>query len=156
MASAAAPKRKGIRRTLTRRGQQIGTDRKRSRSAREEAREYLRDEPTPYDNPAIVLERGRRSALHATGPEALLPCEHEAVNKSWLGSLPGSPGRGQLGSCIESEHDLVRFLVAPMGERAPLAHDTKAALGQHTNRRGVVARSASVKRTGCLQLPELL
>jgi hypothetical protein len=62
----------------------------------------------------------------------------------------------QLGSCIESEYDLVRFLVAPVGEPAPLAHDTKPALRQHTNRRGVVARGASVKRTGCLQLQELL
>jgi transposase len=67
-----------------------------------------------------------------------------------------SPSRGQLGSWIESEHDLVRLLVAPMSEPAPLAHDTKTALRQHTNRRGVIARSASVKRTGCLQLQELL
>lgn len=67
-----------------------------------------------------------------------------------------SSSRGQLGSCIESEHDLVRFLVAPMSESAPLAHDKETALRQHTNRRGVVARSASVKRTGCLQLQELL
>ena len=62
----------------------------------------------------------------------------------------------QLGSCIESEYNLVRFLVAPVGEPAPLAHDTKTALRQHTNRRGVVARGASVKRTGCLHLQELL
>ena len=60
--------------------------------------------------------------------------------------------RGQLGSCIESEHDLVRFLVAPMSELAPLAHDQETALRQHTNRRGVVARSAGVKRTSGLQL----
>ena len=56
--------------------------------------------------------------------------------------------RGQLRSCIESEHELVRFLVAPMSEPAPLAHDQETALRQHTNRRGVVARSVSVKRTG--------
>ena len=62
----------------------------------------------------------------------------------------------QLGSWIESEHDLVRFLVAPMSEPASLAHDKEAALRQHPNRRGVVARSASVERTGCLQLQELL
>lgn len=61
-----------------------------------------------------------------------------------------------MGSCIESEHDLVRFLVAPMSELASLAHDKETALRQHMNRRGVVARSASVKRTGCLQLQELL
>ena len=73
------------------------------------------------------------------------------------GDIPArSPSRGQLGSCIESEHDLVRFLVAPMSEPAPLAHDKETALRQHTNRRGVVARSVSVKRTGCLQLQELL
>jgi hypothetical protein len=66
------------------------------------------------------------------------------------------PSRGQLGSYIESEHDLVRFFAAPMSEPAPLAHDKETALRQHTNRRGVVARSASVKRTGCLQLQELL
>ena len=65
------------------------------------------------------------------------------------------PSRGQLASCIESEDDLVRFLVAPMSEPAPLAHDEETALRQHTNRRGVVPRSASVKRTGCLQLQEL-
>ena len=59
-------------------------------------------------------------------------------------------------SCIESEHDLVRFLVAPMSEPTPLADDEKTALRRHTNRRGVVSRSASVKRTGCLQLQELL
>jgi hypothetical protein len=53
--------------------------------------------------------------------------------------------RGQLGSSIESEHDLVRFLVAPMSE-APLPHDKETALRQHTNRRGVVARGVSVKR----------
>jgi hypothetical protein len=62
----------------------------------------------------------------------------------------------EVGSGIESEHDLVRFLVAPVSEPAPLAHDAKTALRQHTNRRGVVARGASVKRTGCLQLQELL
>ena len=67
-----------------------------------------------------------------------------------------SSGRGQLGSCIESEHDRVRFLVAPISELAPLAHGQETALRQHTNRRGVVARSASVKRTGCLQPQELL
>ena len=39
----------------------------------------VREEPTSYDNPAIVLEGDSRSALHATGPEALLPREHEAV-----------------------------------------------------------------------------
>ena len=33
-------------------------------------------------------------------------------------------------------------------------HET--VLRQHANRRGVVARGASVKRTGCLQLQELL
>jgi hypothetical protein len=59
-------------------------------------------------------------------------------------------------SCIESEDDLVRFLVAPVSESAPLAHDTKAALRQHANRRSIVARSAGVQRTGCLQLQELL
>jgi len=61
-----------------------------------------------------------------------------------------------VGSRIESEHDLVRFPVAPMGEPAPLAHDEETALRQHTNRRGVVARCVSVERTGCLQLQELL
>ena len=71
--------------------------------------------------------------------------------------IPAHSGsRGQLGSCIESEHDLVSFLVAPMSEPAPLAHDAKTALRQHTNRRGVVARGASVKRPACLQLQELL
>ena len=69
---------------------------------------------------------------------------------------PARRRRLQLRSCIESEHDLVRFLAAPMSEPPPLAHDKEAALRQHTNRRGVVARSASVKRTGCLQLQELL
>src|SRR5438105_3732812 len=59
-------------------------------------------------------------------------------------------------SGIESEDDLVRFLVAPISEPAALAHDHETALRQHANRRGVVARSPSVKRTGCLQLQELL
>ena len=59
-------------------------------------------------------------------------------------------------SCIESEDDLVRLLVAPVSEPAPLAHDQETALRQHTNRRRVVARSASVERAGCLQLQELL
>src|SRR5436853_1451214 len=62
----------------------------------------------------------------------------------------------EVGSGIESEDDLVRFLVAPISEPAALAHDHETALLQHANRRGVVARSASVKRTGCLQLQELL
>jgi hypothetical protein len=62
----------------------------------------------------------------------------------------------EVGSGIESEDDLVRFLVAPISEPAALAHDHETALRQHANRRGVVARSASVKRTGCLQLQELL
>ena len=66
------------------------------------------------------------------------------------------PKWGQLGSCIESEHDLVRLFIAPMGELAPFAHDEETALRQHTDRRGVVARGVSVKRTGCLQLQELL
>ena len=57
---------------------------------------------------------------------------------------------------FQAEHDLVRFLVAPMGELAPLAHNKKTALRQHTNRRGVVARGTSVKRPACLQLQELL
>src|SRR6478735_1004787 len=57
-----------------------------------------------------------------------------------------APRAGSPGSCIESEYDLVRFLVAPMSEPAPLAHDAKTALRQHTYRRGVVARGASVKR----------
>ena len=52
-------------------------------------------------------------------------------------------------SSIESEHDLIRLLAAPMREPAPLAHDQETALRQHTNRRGVVARSATVKRTAC-------
>src|SRR5207249_12303674 len=43
------------------------------------------------------------------------------------------PSRGQLESYVESEHDLVRFLVAPMSELAPLAHDKETALRQHTN-----------------------
>src|SRR4029077_8284232 len=43
-----------------------------------------------------------------------------------------------------------------MSEPAPVAHDAKTALRQHTNRRGVVARGASVKRPACLQLQELL
>jgi hypothetical protein len=30
-----------------------------------------------------------------------------------------------VGSCTESEHDLVRLLVAPMGELAPFAHIRK-------------------------------
>src|SRR4029077_10027528 len=64
--------------------------------------------------------------------------------------------RRQLESCIESEHDRVRLLVAPMGEPAPFVHDQETALRQHTDRRGVVARGLSVKRTGCLQLQELL
>src|SRR5918995_5902669 len=72
------------------------------------------------------------------------------------GTFPHTRAAEQLGSCVESEHDLVRFLAAPMGETAPLAHDQETALRQHTNRRGVVARSASVKRTGCLQPQELL
>jgi hypothetical protein len=67
-----------------------------------------------------------------------------------------SSSRGQLGSWIEAKHDLVRLLVAPMSEPAPLAHDKKAALRQHTNRPGVVARSASVERTGFLQQQKLL
>src|SRR5439155_13705065 len=50
----------------------------------------------------------------------------------------------------------VRFLVAPISEPAALAHDHETAFRQHANRRGVVARSASVKRTGRLQLQELL
>jgi hypothetical protein len=73
--------------------------------------------------------------------------------------LPGDSTLAQpreVGSGIESEDDLVRFLVAPISEPAALAHDHETALRQHANRRGVVARSASVKRTGCLQLQELL
>ena len=62
----------------------------------------------------------------------------------------------QLGSCIESEHDLVRFLVAPMGEPAALAHEKETALRQHTNRRRVIARSVSVKRTSLPPAVELL
>jgi hypothetical protein len=65
-------------------------------------------------------------------------------------------GRVVQWSCVGSEHDLVRLLVAPMSELASLADDKETALRQHTNRRGVVARSASVKRTGCLELQELL
>src|SRR5580765_6815958 len=61
-----------------------------------------------------------------------------------------------VGSCIESELDLVRFLIASMSEAAPLANDKETALRQHTNRSDVVARSASVKRTGCFQLQKLL
>ena len=53
------------------------------------------------------------------------------------------------------EGDLVRFLVAPVREPAALAHDHETALRQHANRRGVVARSAGVERTSCLQLQEL-
>jgi hypothetical protein len=67
-----------------------------------------------------------------------------------------SSRRAQSRSCIESEDDLVRFLVAPMSEPTPLAHAKKTALRQYTNRRSVVARSGSVKRTGCLQQQELL
>src|SRR5438094_9111233 len=43
-----------------------------------------------------------------------------------------------------------------MSEPTPLAYDKETAFRQHTNRRGVVARSASVKRTGLLHLQELL
>ena len=80
----------------------------------------------------------------------------ERSDQEILQSSAGTPGRGNMRSCIESEDDLVRFLVAPMSEPAPLAHDQETALRQHANRRGVVARSASVKRTGCFQLQELL
>jgi hypothetical protein len=57
---------------------------------------------------------------------------------------------GSRPSFIESERDLVRLLVAPVSELAPFAHDQETALRQHTNRGGVLVRSASVKRTGCL------
>src|SRR5437588_5451736 len=48
---------------------------------------------------------------------------------------------------VESEDDLVRLLIAPLGEPAPLAHNQKTALRQHTNRRGVVACSAGIEGT---------
>jgi hypothetical protein len=98
----------------------------------------------------------RSSSLRQPGATALAGCGAAYVAYA-SGDIPEhSPKREQLGSCIESEHDLGRLLVAPMGELAPFAHDEKTALRQHTDRPGVVARSASVKRTGCLQLQELL
>ena len=65
----------------------------------------------------------------------------------WLSS-DSTLAQVRVGVMHRVEHDLVRFLFAPMSERAPLAHDKKAALGQHTNRRRVVARSASVRGDG--------
>ncbi len=54
VARDAAAKRRGMPRTLTRASQRIATNRKRSRSAREEAVDYLtrmvREEPISYDN----------------------------------------------------------------------------------------------------------
>ena len=45
-----------------------------------------------------------------------------------------------------------RFPRCAMSEPAPLAHDAKTALRQHTNQRGVVARGASVKQPAVRRL----
>jgi hypothetical protein len=54
---------------------------------------------------------------------------------------------------VESEDDLVRFLVALVSERTSLADDHERIINTESTRR--VARSASVRRTGWLQLQEL-
>ena len=84
--------------------------------------------------------------------------QHRLQQRDRRAGVPAAPltQRRAAGSCIESEHDFVRLLVAPMGEVAALADDTKTALRQHTDRRGVVARSVSVERAGRLHLQELL
>src|SRR4029079_6283548 len=75
--------------------------------------------------------------------EDLHPVRPPVVWRTCSGLIPErSPSRGQSGSCIESEHDLVRFLVAPVSEPPAPPHEAKTALRQHTKRRGVVARGA--------------
>jgi hypothetical protein len=101
-------------------------------------------------------ERGVRNAW-----SRLMTTTTPVMNRFALQRTPvGRPPRGRtferaIESYIESEDDLVGFLVAPMGEPTPLAHDSETALRQHTDRCDVVARSVSVERTGCLQLQEL-
>jgi len=104
----------------------------------------------------VTRRRGRQGQLQRPGlGRGAFPNTGAAERSSVRHQVGGRP-RPFRRSGIESEDDLVRFLVAPISEPAPLAHDHETALRQHANRRGVVARSASVKRTGCLQLQELL
>src|SRR4029450_3000344 len=103
--------------------------------------------PRRYAGPA---PRARRAARRRSGPvqgrvSALLRPRprghsHRAGRASWLtpkrarASFANTgPAESSWGSCIESEHNLVRFLVAPMSELVPTArrdHDLRPREGE--------------------------